>query len=95
MSVPSGFGHQRTEMSSGPVYGTGRSSVDDPDADATVPLRAADLAALCDLTSRAPATGLGVNPERFPGGHVGFVEDPPAFEARLREVLSQAWPAEP
>ena len=43
---------------------------------------------LCDLTSRALADRLGVTPERFPGGHIGFMEDPAAFDARLREVLA-------
>ncbi|WP_197719857.1 MULTISPECIES: hypothetical protein [Pseudonocardia] len=44
---------------------------------------------LCDLTSRALADRLGVTPERFPGGHVGFMEHPAAFDARLREVLAR------
>ncbi|MGC5020078.1 alpha/beta fold hydrolase [Micromonospora sp. DT47] len=44
---------------------------------------------LCDRTSRALATALGVAPTMFPGGHIGFVEDPAAFAARLREVLAQ------
>jgi pimeloyl-ACP methyl ester carboxylesterase len=44
---------------------------------------------VCDLTSRALAARLGVEPAMFPGGHVGFVEDPPAFVARLREVLDR------
>lgn len=42
---------------------------------------------LCDLTSRALAAGLGIEPTAFPGGHVGFAEDPDAFAARLRAVL--------
>jgi pimeloyl-ACP methyl ester carboxylesterase len=42
---------------------------------------------LCDRTSRALAAGLGVEPTMFPGGHIGFLEDPRAFAARLREVL--------
>ena len=44
---------------------------------------------LCDHTSRALAGALGLAPASFPGGHVGFVEDPPAFVTRLREVLAQ------
>lgn len=44
---------------------------------------------LCDHTSRALAAGLGVEPAMFPGGHVGFVEDPPAFVTRLRDVLAE------
>lgn len=42
---------------------------------------------LCDLTSTALARQLGVEPARFPGDHVGFVEHPEAFARRLREVL--------
>jgi pimeloyl-ACP methyl ester carboxylesterase len=42
---------------------------------------------LCDRTSRALATALGTEPTFFPGGHIGFVQDPVAFVARLREVL--------
>ncbi|MER7175050.1 alpha/beta fold hydrolase [Streptomyces mesophilus] len=41
----------------------------------------------CDLTSRALAETLGIEPARFPGGHTGFAEDPGAFATRLREVL--------
>jgi pimeloyl-ACP methyl ester carboxylesterase len=43
---------------------------------------------LCDRTSRALAAALGRQPTMFPGSHIGFVEDPAAFGARLREVLS-------
>ncbi|MFP5019491.1 alpha/beta fold hydrolase [Pseudonocardia phyllosphaerae] len=39
--------------------GTGRSPADDPDADSTVPIRAADLAALIEHVGRGPATLLG------------------------------------
>jgi pimeloyl-ACP methyl ester carboxylesterase len=42
---------------------------------------------LCDRTSGALAAALGTEPTMFPGGHIGFLEDPPAFAARLREVL--------
>jgi pimeloyl-ACP methyl ester carboxylesterase len=42
---------------------------------------------LCDRTSRALAAALGTAPVMFPGGHIGFAENPPAFAARLREVL--------
>ena len=45
---------------------------------------------LCDHTSRALAASLGVVPEHFPGGHVGFMEDPAGFETRLRDVLSRS-----
>lgn len=44
---------------------------------------------ICDRTSRALASRLGVEPALFPGGHVGFVEDPPAFVARLRSELEE------
>jgi pimeloyl-ACP methyl ester carboxylesterase len=43
---------------------------------------------LAERTSRALAEALGVAPTMFPGGHVGFVEDPDRFEARLRAVLA-------
>ncbi len=43
---------------------------------------------LCDRTSRALAAGLGIEPTRFPGDHIGFVEDPAGFAARLRAVLA-------
>jgi pimeloyl-ACP methyl ester carboxylesterase len=43
----------------------------------------------CDRTSRALAGALGVEPVMFPGGHIGFVEDPEAFAPRLRSVLEQ------
>jgi pimeloyl-ACP methyl ester carboxylesterase len=42
---------------------------------------------LCDRTSRALAAALGAPPAMFPGGHIGFLDDPNAFAARLREVL--------
>jgi pimeloyl-ACP methyl ester carboxylesterase len=42
---------------------------------------------LCDRASRALAAGLGTAPAMFPGDHIGFVQDPAAFEARLRAVL--------
>ncbi|GLZ81594.1 hydrolase [Actinorhabdospora filicis] len=44
---------------------------------------------LCDRTSRALAAALGVEPVMFPGGHIGFAEDPAAFAPRLREVLGR------
>ncbi|ROP36994.1 alpha/beta fold hydrolase [Saccharothrix texasensis] len=44
---------------------------------------------LCERTSEALARGLGVEPTRFPGGHVGFAEDPRRFAVRLREVLGE------
>lgn len=43
---------------------------------------------LCDRTSRALAGVLGIAPTPFPGGHIGFVDDPDAFAARLRTVLT-------
>ena len=42
---------------------------------------------VCDLTSTALADALGIQPTMFPGGHVGFAENPPAFVTRLRAVL--------
>jgi len=41
----------------------------------------------CDRTTRALATELKIEPTLFPGGHGGFMENPPAFAARLREVI--------
>lgn len=42
---------------------------------------------ICDRTSRALATELGVEPTMFPGGHIGFVEDPERFVEGLRATL--------
>jgi len=42
---------------------------------------------ICDRTSAALAAALGIEPTMFPGGHIGFVEDPDAFASRLRTVL--------
>lgn len=42
---------------------------------------------LCDRSSRALAAALRVDPMMFPGGHIGFVEQPEPFAARLREIL--------
>ncbi|MGB2571487.1 alpha/beta fold hydrolase [Micromonospora citrea] len=44
---------------------------------------------ICDRTSRVLAASLGVVPTMFPGGHIGFVEDPGTFAGRLREVLAE------
>jgi pimeloyl-ACP methyl ester carboxylesterase len=43
---------------------------------------------LCDRTSRALAAALGTEPTMFPGGHIGFLDTPDAFNQRLREVLA-------
>jgi pimeloyl-ACP methyl ester carboxylesterase len=43
---------------------------------------------ICERTSTALAAALGIEPTRFPGGHIGFVENPEAFATRLREVLA-------
>jgi pimeloyl-ACP methyl ester carboxylesterase len=43
---------------------------------------------MCDRTSRALSAALGIEPTMFPGGHIGFVEDPAAFAARLRGLLT-------
>jgi pimeloyl-ACP methyl ester carboxylesterase len=42
---------------------------------------------LCDRTSTALAATIGVQPTHFPGGHVGFVENPDAFAVGLRVAL--------
>ena len=42
---------------------------------------------LCDRTSTALATALGIAPTMFPGDHTGFVADPDRFATRLRGVL--------
>jgi pimeloyl-ACP methyl ester carboxylesterase len=44
---------------------------------------------LCERTSTALADGLGVVPTRFPGGHLGFAEQPGAFAEALRAELVQ------
>jgi pimeloyl-ACP methyl ester carboxylesterase len=41
----------------------------------------------CERTTTALAQALGIEPTRFPGGHIGFVEVPDAFATRLRGVL--------
>ena len=43
---------------------------------------------LCDRATRALAALLGTEPVMFPGGHIGFADDPESFAARLREVLA-------
>jgi pimeloyl-ACP methyl ester carboxylesterase len=43
---------------------------------------------ICDRTSRALAAALGLEPTMFPGGHIGFVDDPGTFARRLRVVLA-------
>jgi hypothetical protein len=52
-----------------------------------VGLGAASAGQHCDLTSRALAAELGIEPAMFPGGHTGFAEDPGSFATRLRAVL--------
>ena len=42
---------------------------------------------LCDRTSTALAAALGIQPTMFPGGHIGFVDDPQRFAGCLRAVL--------
>jgi pimeloyl-ACP methyl ester carboxylesterase len=42
----------------------------------------------CDRTSRILAEQLGIEPTMFPGGHIGFADDPAAFAARLRAALA-------
>jgi hypothetical protein len=62
-------------------------------------LRAADVVVgigedsagqLCDRTSTALATHLGITPTRFPGDHTGFVDQPAAFADALRALLGAA-----
>ena len=43
---------------------------------------------VCDRTSRALAAALEIEPTMFPGGHIGFVDDPKGFLSRLLAVLS-------
>jgi hypothetical protein len=42
---------------------------------------------LCERTSTALAAALGIEPTMFPGGHIGFAENPDGFATRLRAVL--------
>lgn len=42
----------------------------------------------CERTSTALATQLGIATTSFPGGHIGFIENPVGFATRLRSVLS-------
>lgn len=44
---------------------------------------------LCERVSLALASALAIEPTRFPGGHIGFADDPEAFATRLREVLDR------
>jgi len=45
---------------------------------------------ICDRTSTALAVALDIEPTIFPGGHIGFADDPDAFAPRLRAVLRQS-----
>jgi pimeloyl-ACP methyl ester carboxylesterase len=54
-----------------------------------VGLGEASAGQLCDRTSRALAAELGTEPTMFPGGHIGFAEDPATFATRLRAVLRE------
>lgn len=54
-----------------------------------VGLGEASAGQLCDRTSRALAAQIGTGPTMFPGGHVGFLEEPAAFAERLRAVLDR------
>ena len=42
---------------------------------------------VCDRTSTALVRALDIEPERFPGDHTGFVEDPEGFAPALRPFL--------
>lgn len=44
-------------------------------------------AARADRTSTVLAAAFGIEPTMFPGGHIGFTENPSGFAARLRAVL--------
>lgn len=44
---------------------------------------------LCDRSSTALATALGIEPTLFHGGHIAFVDDPDGFATRLRAVLHE------
>lgn len=44
---------------------------------------------LCERTSESLAEALGLSPMRFPGGHLGFLDDPDHFAVALRAVLSE------
>jgi pimeloyl-ACP methyl ester carboxylesterase len=52
-----------------------------------VGIGAASTGQVCDRTSRALAAALGTEPTFFPGDHIGFVQDPEGFAARMRTVL--------
>ena len=43
---------------------------------------------ICDRTSRALAEQLGIEPTMFPGGHVGFAENPAEFAPRFRAAIA-------
>lgn len=43
---------------------------------------------LCERISTTLAAALDTEPVRFPGGHIGFTEDPEAFAIRLRPLLT-------
>lgn len=42
---------------------------------------------ICDRTSRALASDLGVESTMFPGDHTGFADNPDAFARQLRSIL--------
>jgi pimeloyl-ACP methyl ester carboxylesterase len=42
---------------------------------------------LCDRAARALAAAIGIAPTMFPGGHIGFVEDPVAVATHVRTTL--------
>ena len=44
---------------------------------------------LCDRTTRVLAQQLGCRVVEMPGDHTGFVDDPRAFAARMRELLAR------
>ncbi|MGI8722469.1 MAG: alpha/beta fold hydrolase [Geodermatophilaceae bacterium] len=45
---------------------------------------------ICERTSTALAVALGIEPTMFPGGHIGFADDPDGFAPRLHAVLRES-----
>jgi pimeloyl-ACP methyl ester carboxylesterase len=65
-----------------------RSALRSAGARVVVGIGEASAGQVCDRTSRALASALGIEPTMFPGGHTGFAEDPSGFAVRLRSVLA-------
>ena len=56
-------------------------------ANVVVGIGADSTAQLCERTSEALASQLGIEPTRFPGGHTGFADRPEVFAEALRAEL--------